>query len=179
MITMLRPDDTFAPSPTSRWLVSTDWLADHLRDRNVIAVDASYFLPTQQRDANAEYRGGHISGAVFFDIEAVSDDSTELPHMLPGPAQFGEVVGSLGIGDGDTVVVYDSVGLYSAARVWWTFRLSAPLPCSPTCAWRSPAIACKSSTPARPNVSPARRPNRALICAPVTCRAHSTCPLGG
>lgn len=120
---MLRPDDTFAPSPTSRWLVSTDWLADHLRDRNVIAVDASYFLPTQQRDANAEYRGGHISGAVFFDIEAVSDDSTELPHMLPGPAQFGEVVGSLGIGDGDTVVVYDSVGLYSAARVWWTFRL--------------------------------------------------------
>jgi thiosulfate/3-mercaptopyruvate sulfurtransferase len=123
MITMLRPDDTFAPSPTSRWLVSTDWLADHLRDRNVIAVDASYFLPTQQRDANAEYRGGHISGAVFFDIEAVSDDSTELPHMLPGPAQFGEVVGSLGIGDGDTVVVYDSVGLYSAARVWWTFRL--------------------------------------------------------
>jgi thiosulfate/3-mercaptopyruvate sulfurtransferase len=123
MITMLRPDDTFAPSPTSRWLVSTDWLADHLRDRNVIAVDASYFLPTQQRDVHAEYRGGHIPGAVFFDIEAVSDDSTELPHMLPGPAQFGEVVGSLGIGDGDTVVVYDSVGLYSAARVWWTFRL--------------------------------------------------------
>jgi len=120
---MLRPDDTFASSPTSRWLVSTDWLADHLRDRNVIAIDTSYFLPTQQRDANAEYRGGHIPGAVFFDIEAVSDDSTELPHMLPGPAQFGEVVGSLGIGDGDTVVVYDSVGLYSAARVWWTFRL--------------------------------------------------------
>jgi thiosulfate/3-mercaptopyruvate sulfurtransferase len=89
----------------------------------VIAVDASYFLPTQQRDVHAEYRGGHIPGAVFFDIEAVSDDSTELPHMLPGPAQFGEVVGSLGIGDGDTVVVYDSVGLYSAARVWWTFRL--------------------------------------------------------
>jgi thiosulfate/3-mercaptopyruvate sulfurtransferase len=120
---MLRPDDPFAPSPTSRWLVSTDWLADHLRDRNVVAVDASYFLPTQQRDAHAEYRGGHIPGAVFFDIEAVSDHSTELPHMLPGPTQFGEVVGSLGIGDGDTVVVYDSVGLYSAARVWWTFRL--------------------------------------------------------
>jgi thiosulfate/3-mercaptopyruvate sulfurtransferase len=123
MITMLRPDDTFAPSPTSRWLVSTYWLAYHLRDRNVVAVDASYFLPTQQRDAHAEYRGGHIPGAVFFDIEAVSDHSTELPHMLPGPTQFGEVVGSLGIGDGDTVVVYDSVGLYSAARVWWTFRL--------------------------------------------------------
>jgi thiosulfate/3-mercaptopyruvate sulfurtransferase len=123
MITMLRPDDSFAPSPTSRWLVSTDWLADHLRDRNLTVVDGSYFLPLQQRDAHAEYRGGHIPGAVFFDIEAVSDHSTELPHMLPGPTQFGEVVGSLGIGDGDTVVVYDSVGLYSAARVWWTFRL--------------------------------------------------------
>jgi thiosulfate/3-mercaptopyruvate sulfurtransferase len=123
MITMLRPDDSFAPSPTSRWLVSTDWLADHLRDRNLTVVDGSYFLPMQQRDALAEYRGGHIPGAVFFDIEAVSDHSTELPHMLPGPTQFGEVVGSLGIDDGDTVVVYDSVGLYSAARVWWTFRL--------------------------------------------------------
>ncbi|MGA2818421.1 MAG: 3-mercaptopyruvate sulfurtransferase [Xanthobacteraceae bacterium] len=120
---MLRPDDSFAPSPTSRWLVSTDWLADHLRDGNLTVVDGSYFLPMQQRDAHAEYRGGHIPGAVFFDIEAVSDHSTELPHMLPGPTQFGEVVGSLGIGDGDTVVVYDSVGLYSAARVWWTFRL--------------------------------------------------------
>ena len=66
---------------------------------------------------------GHIPGAVFFDIEAVSDHSTELPHMLPGPTQFGEAVGALGIGDGDTVVVYDSTGLFSAARVWWTFRV--------------------------------------------------------
>jgi thiosulfate/3-mercaptopyruvate sulfurtransferase len=86
-------------------------------------VDASYFLPTQKRDAHAEYRAGHIPGAVFFDIEAVSDHSTELPHMLPGTTQFGEVVGGLGIGDGDTVVVYDSTGLFSAPRVWWTFRI--------------------------------------------------------
>jgi len=120
---MLRTDNTSAPSPTSRWLVSTDWLAEHLRDANVVAVDASYFLPTQNRDAHAEYRSGHIPGAVFFDIEAVSDHSTDLPHMLPGPTQFGAAVGALGIGDGDTVVVYDSVGLLSAARVWWTFRL--------------------------------------------------------
>jgi thiosulfate/3-mercaptopyruvate sulfurtransferase len=124
MVAMLRPDETFAPSPKSRWLASTEWLAEHLRDRNVIVVDGSYFLPTQQqRDARAEYGAGHIPGAVFFDIEAVADHSTDLPHMLPGPTQFGEVVGALGIGDGDTVVVYDSVGLYSAARVWWTFRL--------------------------------------------------------
>jgi len=120
---MLRTDKDPAPSPASRWLKSTDWLAQRLRDRDVIAVDGSYFLPTQKRDARAEYRGGHIPGAVFFDIEAISDHSTELPHMLPGTTQFGEAVGALGIGDGDTVVVYDSLGLYSAARVWWTFRV--------------------------------------------------------
>jgi len=120
---MLRPEDPSPLSPTSRWLVSTDWLAEHLRDRSVIAVDASYPQVGQKRDVRAEYREGHIPGAVFFDIDAVSDHSTELPHMLPGPAQFGEVVGALGIGDGDTVVVYDNAGLYSAPRVWWTFRL--------------------------------------------------------
>jgi thiosulfate/3-mercaptopyruvate sulfurtransferase len=120
---MLRNEDTPAPSPTSRFLVSTDWLAGRLRDPHVIVVDGSYFLPTQKRDALAEYREGHIPGAVFFDIEAVSDHSTELPHMLPGPKQFGEAVGALGIGDGDTVVVYDSTGLFSVARVWWTFRV--------------------------------------------------------
>jgi thiosulfate/3-mercaptopyruvate sulfurtransferase len=120
---MLRSDDSPAPSSTSRWLVSTDWLAEHLRDRNLVVVDGSYALPTLQRDVQAEYRSGHIPGAVFFDIEAISDHSTELPHMLPGAAQFGAAVGALGIGNGDTVVVYDSAGLYSAARVWWTFRL--------------------------------------------------------
>lgn len=120
---MLRPEDSSPPSPASRWLVSTAWLADHLRDRNVAVVDASWALPTLQRDVLAEYRAGHIPGAVFFDIDAISDHSTELPHMLPGPAQFGEAVGTLGIGDGDRIVVYDSAGLYSAPRVWWTFRI--------------------------------------------------------
>jgi thiosulfate/3-mercaptopyruvate sulfurtransferase len=120
---MLRSDDSPAPSSASRWLVTTEWLAGHLRDRNFAVVDGSYALPTLQRDVQAEYRAGHIPGAVFFDIEAISDHSTELPHMLPGATQFGEAVGSLGIGDGDTVVVYDSAGLYSAARVWWTFRI--------------------------------------------------------
>jgi thiosulfate/3-mercaptopyruvate sulfurtransferase len=120
---MLRTENTPAPQPSSRWLASTDWLAQQLREPNVVAVDGSYFLPTQKRDAHTEYRNEHIPGAVFFDIEAVSDHSTDLPHMLPGPTQFGEVVGGLGIGDGDTVIVYDSVGLFSAARVWWTFRL--------------------------------------------------------
>jgi thiosulfate/3-mercaptopyruvate sulfurtransferase len=120
---MLRTDSTPAPQPGSRWLASTEWLAQRMHDPNVAVVDGSYFLPTQKRDAHAEYRDGHIPGAVFFDIEAVSDHSTDLPHMLPGTTQFGDVVGGLGIGDGDTVVVYDSTGLFSAPRVWWTFRV--------------------------------------------------------
>jgi thiosulfate/3-mercaptopyruvate sulfurtransferase len=125
---MLRIDNTPPPSPTSRWLVTTEWLAERMNDPNLIPVDGSYYLPVQKRDALAEYRAGHIPGAVFFDVEAVSDHSTDLPHMLPGPTQFGEVVGGLGIGDGDTVVVYDntgpgSPGVFSAPRVWWTFRI--------------------------------------------------------
>ncbi len=120
---MLRTDNTPTPPPTSRWLKSTDWLAEKLTDPAVVIVDGSYFLPTQKRDAHAEYLSGHIPGAVFFDIEAVSDHSTDLPHMLPGPTQFGEAAGKLGIGDGDAVVVYDSTGLFSVARVWWTFRI--------------------------------------------------------
>src|SRR3984957_15960437 len=119
---MLRTDNASVPSPKSRWLVSTDWLAEHLRDRNVAVVDGSY-LVLQKRDAHAEYRDSHIPGAVFFDIDAVSDHSTELPHMLPGPTHFGEAVGALGIGNDTTIVIYDSLGLYSAPRVWWTFRV--------------------------------------------------------
>ena len=120
---MLRTDDSPVPQLPSRWLTSTAWLADHLRDRNLAVVDASSVPPGQQGDAHADYRRGHIPGAVFFDINAISDHSTELPHMLPGPAQFGEAAGALGISETDTIVVYDSAGLYSAARVWWTFRI--------------------------------------------------------
>jgi thiosulfate/3-mercaptopyruvate sulfurtransferase len=117
-------NDNFpAASKSSRWLRTTDWLAEHSRDPNLVVVDGSYFLPTHNRDAHAEYRGGHIPGAVFFDIESISDHSTDLPHMLPGTTQFGNAVGELGIGDGDTIVVYDNSPLFSAARVWWTFRL--------------------------------------------------------
>jgi thiosulfate/3-mercaptopyruvate sulfurtransferase len=108
-------------APASRWLKSTQWLADNLG--KVTVVDASYYLPTQKRDARAEYVAGHIPGAVFFDINAIADDSTDLPHMLPGPDQFGTMVGALGIGETDTIIVYDGVGLYSAPRVWWSFRI--------------------------------------------------------
>jgi len=108
---------------TSRWLVSTDWLAERLGNSDVVVIDASYYLPTLNRNARAEYLAGHIPGAVFFDIEKIADHSTDLPHMLPGPKQFAEAVGALGVGDGDTVVVYDALGLFSAPRVWWTFRI--------------------------------------------------------
>jgi thiosulfate/3-mercaptopyruvate sulfurtransferase len=111
-----------APSP-SRWLVSTEWLAEHLSAPDTVVVDGSYYLSTMNRDAKAEYAAGHIPGAVYFDINAVADTSIDLPHMLPGPKQFGEMVGAMGIGRDDTIVVYDGMGLFSAPRVWWTFRI--------------------------------------------------------
>lgn len=110
-------------TPSSRWLKSTEWLAGQLGKTDVVIVDGSYYLPTQKRDAKAEYVAAHIPGAVFFDINAIADDSTDLPHMLPGPDKFGEAVGALGISENDTIVVYDASGFYSAPRVWWTFRI--------------------------------------------------------
>jgi thiosulfate/3-mercaptopyruvate sulfurtransferase len=107
----------------SPWLKSTAWLADNLGKPNVVVVDGSFYLAIQKRDAKGEYLAGHIPSAVFFDINAVADHSTELPHMLPGPQQFGDAMGALGITDSDTIVVYDGSGLYSAPRVWWTFRV--------------------------------------------------------
>lgn len=111
------------PAPASRWLKSTEWLATQLGKPDVVVVDGSYYLSTQKRDAAAEYRSAHIPGAVFFDINAIADASTDLPHMLPGPDQFAQAVGALGIADTDTIVVYDGLGLFSAPRVWWTFRI--------------------------------------------------------
>jgi thiosulfate/3-mercaptopyruvate sulfurtransferase len=112
-----------ATNATSRWLKSTEWLAGQLGKNDVAIVDGSYYLPAQKRDARAEYLAAHIPGAVFFDIDAVADHSTDLPHMLPGPDQFGEAAGTLGVTENDTIVVYDGSGLFSAARVWWTFRI--------------------------------------------------------
>jgi thiosulfate/3-mercaptopyruvate sulfurtransferase len=107
----------------SRWLKSTEWLAGELGKDNVVVVDGSFYLPAMKRDAKAEYLTAHIPGAVFFDIDAVADHSTDLPHMLPGPTQFSQMAGALGIADTDTIVVYDGHGLFAAPRVWWTFRI--------------------------------------------------------
>jgi thiosulfate/3-mercaptopyruvate sulfurtransferase len=110
-------------APASKNLVTTDWLAARLGEPEISIVDGSFYLPALKRDAKAEFLAGHIPGAVFFDIDAIADHSTDLPHMLPGTTQFSKDVGALGIGHGDTIVVYDGAGLGGAPRVWWTFRI--------------------------------------------------------
>jgi thiosulfate/3-mercaptopyruvate sulfurtransferase len=104
-------------------LVSPLWLERRLADPAIRIVDGSWYLPAQQRDAREEFLAGHIPGAVFFDIDQISDRSTPLPHMLPRAEDFSIAVGALGISGSDTIVVYDGMGLFSAPRVWWTFRV--------------------------------------------------------
>ncbi len=104
-------------------LVSTDWLAGHLKDPDIRILDASWYLPDMGRDARAEYDEAHIPGARFFDIDEISDLRSELPHMAPPPEKFISRMRAMGVGDGHQVVVYDGHGLFSAARVWWLFRL--------------------------------------------------------
>ena len=110
-------------APSSRWLVTTDWLAAKLGSPDLVAVDGSFYLPAQKRDAQAEFLDGHIPGAVRFDLDAISDHTNPLPHMLPSAEQFARDVGALGIAETDTIVVYDGAGMFSSPRVWWTFRL--------------------------------------------------------
>jgi thiosulfate/3-mercaptopyruvate sulfurtransferase len=102
--------------------VTTQWLATHLGEPDVRVVDGTWHMPQAKRDARAEFEAAHIPGAVFFDIDAIADRASSLPHMLPSAAQFAAAVGELGIGNGHRIVVYDVRGVVSAARVWWTFR---------------------------------------------------------
>ena len=104
-------------------LVEAAWLLENIDRPDLRILDASWHLPTVNRDAGQEYLDGHVPGAVFFDIDAVSDRDHEMPHMLPSPEYFGKTVGAMGIGNDDFVVVYDVLGLFSAARVWWMFRV--------------------------------------------------------
>ena len=104
-------------------LVSTDWLSAHLKDPDLRILDASWYLPDQDRDAKAEYHSAHIPGARFFDLDEISDQRSKLPHMVPPVEKFMSRMRAMGVGDGHQVVVYDGAGLFSAARVWWLFRL--------------------------------------------------------
>jgi thiosulfate/3-mercaptopyruvate sulfurtransferase len=103
-------------------LVSTAWLAEHLDAPDVRIADASWYLPQAGRDAKTEYVAAHIPGAVFFDIEDLSDETNILPHMLAPAAKFAARMRKLGLGDGNFIVVYDGAGMYSAPRAWWMLR---------------------------------------------------------
>jgi thiosulfate/3-mercaptopyruvate sulfurtransferase len=114
---------TSVPYAHPETLVSTEWLAQHLAAPDLRVVDATWYLPSQGRNARAEYAARHIPGAVFFDIDEIADTASDLPHMLPSPEKFAARVRKLGLGDGNRIVVYDQHGLMSAARVWWMFRV--------------------------------------------------------
>jgi thiosulfate/3-mercaptopyruvate sulfurtransferase len=107
----------------SKLLVETAWLAERLDVPDLIVLDGSMHLPTTKRNAYAEYKAEHIPGAMFFDIDDISDEKSPLPHTLPPAAKFASRMRKMGIGDGMRIIVYDTEGLYSAARVWWMFRV--------------------------------------------------------
>ena len=103
--------------------VTTVWLASHLGDPDLQVIDGSWYLPTQNRNGRDEFGAGHIPGAIFFDIDALSDQTTDLPHMLLDDASFAREAGRIGVSSDGILVVYDGVGLFSAPRVWWTLHL--------------------------------------------------------
>jgi thiosulfate/3-mercaptopyruvate sulfurtransferase len=106
-----------------RTLVSTAWLAMHMKDPDIRILDASWYLPGDERDPKAEFDAEHIPGARFFDIDEIADLRSSLPHMVPPVEKFLSRMRAMGVGDGHQIVVYDGSGLFSAARVWWLFKL--------------------------------------------------------
>lgn len=105
------------------WLTETDELERELSAPDIVIIDASWHMPGEGKDARAEYLDEHIPGALFFDIDEIADTKNPLPHMLPPPEKFSSRMRAMGIGDGSRIVIYDNKGLFSAARVWWTFRV--------------------------------------------------------
>lgn len=108
---------------SGKWLVETEWLAERLKAPDIVVIDATLYLPTTPRNAYEEYRNAHIPGAIYFDIEELSDVSNPMPHMLPAPEKFASRVKAMGIGDGTKVIAYDTQNMSSAARAWWMFRV--------------------------------------------------------
>lgn len=152
---------------TAEPLVSTTWLADRLGEPALRLVDATWVFPDSGRDPRADFLAAHPPGAVFFDIDAVADRVTDLPHMLPPPEEFAAAVGALGLGDGARIVVYDQHGLMSAARLWWSLRalghgavsvLDGGLP-----KWRAEGRAVESGEPAPVPAAFTPRPVPALV----------------
>jgi thiosulfate/3-mercaptopyruvate sulfurtransferase len=146
-------------------IVSAEWLKQNLDQVRVL--DGSWYMPADKRDPLKEFEAAHIPGAAFYDIDALSDLSTPLPHMLPTPEQFSRDAGALGIGDGDMVVAYDTAGLFSAARVWFAFKamghdriavLDGGLP-----AWKAAGGRLESGQPNRGPATFTARFNPALV----------------
>ena len=104
-------------------IVSTDWLAQHLEAPDIRIIDSSWYFPQEKRNAEQEFLESHIPGASFFDIDKIKDSDSDLPHMLPPSEMFNSTVRKLGIGDGHKVVIYDGLGMRSAARLWWMFKV--------------------------------------------------------
>ncbi|WP_319532076.1 3-mercaptopyruvate sulfurtransferase [uncultured Cohaesibacter sp.] len=109
-------------SERSKWLVDTEWLEAHLDSPDVIVVDGTWYMPNENRDAEAEYHAEHIPGAIYFDMDAIADLTSDLPHMLPTSEEFADGVQKLGISNGQRIIIYDRMGLRSSPRIWWTFR---------------------------------------------------------
>jgi len=145
-------------------LVSTSWLADRLDDPNVQVVDATWYMPGETGDGRAEYAAGHIPGAVFFDIDAIADQTSDLPHMLPAPEAFAAAAGALGLRREATIVVYDARNMFSAPRVWWTLRVMGFRDVfvldGGLSRWRAEgrALETKPAAPAPTTLAPAFRP---------------------
>ena len=147
-------------------IVTTDWLADHLNDPDIVLCDCSFYLPTDPRNAAMLYSEARIPGARFFDVDAIKDEATDLPHMLPAPEVFAAHMSRLGISNTATVIFYDQVGLFSAARGWWMMRvfghdraavLDGGLP-----KWKAEGRALETAPPAAPPVTafaPSLRPD--------------------
>ncbi len=108
---------------SSKWLVETDWLQQHLGAPGLIVLDASWTMPGEAKQGYDLFREAHIPGALFFDIDDLSDTSSPYPHMLPSPDKFASRMRKMGVGDGMKVIVYDSKGIFSAPRAWWMFRV--------------------------------------------------------
>jgi len=148
-------------------LITAAWLKDRLGAPDIRVADASWYLPEAGRDARAEYAAAHIPGAVFFDIDALSDETSPWPHMLAPPAKFAAAMGALGLGDDATIVVCDGAGLYASPRAWWMLRamghanvfvLDGGLP-----AWKRDGLPVDDAPAApRPAVFTAR-PDRSIV----------------
>ena len=104
-------------------IVSTQWLAARLGDPNLRIVDSSWYLPAQKKNPKWEFERARIPGARFFNIDQIANTESGLPHTLPSPQLFSECVTELGIGNEHQVVAYDGLGIFSAARAWWMFRV--------------------------------------------------------